>query len=201
MKRAIRRAKQAQIRLRLYREYGRREARRVGYAWNTVTPEENLREIRHLLRNEGKPFRRCYECGDRYCRCEWCIANKSCRARREQERLYQEQQEWFSGIDTAHPITEGELSQVRKAGRRQKSELQLRRDKRHCPVCLASLPKNALTNNPCWTKYTAHCSACYAMPSASHSCPRCGAASVWHNRLASACRNCGWHDSRLHAGV
>lgn len=196
MKRAIRRAKQAQIRQRLYHEYNRRVARRIGYDWNTVTPEESLREIRHLLRNEGKPFRRCYECGDRYCRCEWCIANKSCRARREQERLYQEQQAWFSGIDTAHPITEGELSQVRKAGRRQKSVSQIRRDKGHCPVCLAHLPKNLRRTN-----YAARCSACHAMPSASNSCPRCGAASVWQNRLASACRNCGWHDSRLHAGV
>lgn len=67
----------------------------------------------------------------------------------------------------------------------------LRRDCRHCPVCLAALSKNVRR-----TRLQKNCAACRAHPSLSKHCLRCGGEFIWENKIAAACQGCGLHGTK-----
>ena len=62
----------------------------------------------------------------------------------------------------------------------------LRRGGRHCPLCLAPLPKNAPR-----TRLTRSCAACQAHLSRGRRCAKCGADAIWENKSGAACQRCG----------
>lgn len=67
----------------------------------------------------------------------------------------------------------------------------LRRDGRHCPVCLAALPKNAGR-----TRRVRFCPGCQAHPSPGKRCLRCGAGGIWENKQTAACGVCAHHGAK-----
>ena len=67
----------------------------------------------------------------------------------------------------------------------------LRRGGKHCPVCLAALPKTATK-----TRLKRKCDACAAQPIERGRCKKCGAAAVWAGPTGAACRSCGAHGAR-----
>ena len=71
------------------------------------------------------------------------------------------------------------------------SESKLRRGGRHCPVCVAALPKNAGR-----TRRVRFCPACQAHPSREKRCLRCGADGVWENKQAAGCGACAHHGAK-----
>jgi hypothetical protein len=68
------------------------------------------------------------------------------------------------------------------------SPSKLRRDRRHCPVCLVALGKNATR-----TRRKRCCETCGAHPQPGKSCVKCGADAIWQGRGQAACRHCGAH--------
>lgn len=66
----------------------------------------------------------------------------------------------------------------------------LRRDKKHCPVCLAALHKNATR-----TKLMKKCSTCGAHFQASKTCAKCAHGPIWQGKRGAACQACGFHGS------
>lgn len=66
----------------------------------------------------------------------------------------------------------------------------LRRDKKHCPVCLAPLQKNARR-----TKLMKECTACGAHVQASKICAKCSRETIWQGKRGAACQACGFHGS------
>lgn len=64
----------------------------------------------------------------------------------------------------------------------------LRRNLRHCPVCLATLAKNARR-----TRRRRSCVGCGACPQPGKRCVRCRAVTIWEGRGGAACRACGLH--------
>ena len=72
------------------------------------------------------------------------------------------------------------------SSRQSPSEAKLRRGKRHCPVCLAPLNKNAVR-----TRLMRKCIACQGQPSSGKKCLRCGGAAIWQNKDGAACQSCG----------
>ena len=67
----------------------------------------------------------------------------------------------------------------------------LRRDKKHCPVCLAPLGKNASR-----TRLIRFCPMCQAHPSETKMCRKCHAISIWENKEGAACQSCGQHGKK-----
>lgn len=67
----------------------------------------------------------------------------------------------------------------------------LRRGRKHCPVCLAPLAKNAGR-----TRLRRSCQACRAQPATDGSCARCGAHEIWQVGQEAACQACGLHGRR-----
>ena len=190
MDRAQRRTRKALIRKRLRREFERQQA--CYWHWPVPpSPEQIARDLRRSLRNEGKPVRRCYDCGATCC--DWCLRNKTCRACREAERMGQEQRAWIAGDDPNDPITEEELQSVPCVAKRAKtpSASQKRWDKKHCPVCLTDLSKNALR-----TRLLRWCVTCGAHPVPHKRCRQCSAAAIWENSRWAACQACGLHGAK-----
>lgn len=66
------------------------------------------------------------------------------------------------------------------------AESKLRRSRRHCPVCLAPLAKNARR-----TKLKRQCDMCGANPHDAKACARCGAGGIWESGAGAACQVCG----------
>jgi hypothetical protein len=64
----------------------------------------------------------------------------------------------------------------------------LRRDRKHCPLCLAPLVKNVQR-----TRLSKKCVACQAQCSLTKQCSKCSAKTVWENKLQAACQSCGLH--------
>ena len=64
----------------------------------------------------------------------------------------------------------------------------LRRDRKHCPVCLAALKKNAPR-----TRLRKMCDSCQGHPSPEKKCSRCASHEVWENKDTAACQACGSH--------
>jgi hypothetical protein len=62
----------------------------------------------------------------------------------------------------------------------------LRRSRKHCPVCVEPLRKNATR-----TKLMAKCEGCGANPQPGKQCSRCRAESIWQGRAGAACQSCG----------
>ena len=71
------------------------------------------------------------------------------------------------------------------------SESKLRRDGRHCPVCLEPLGKIASR-----TRSRRECTACGAHPQAEKVCRKCGARALWESKRAAACGSCGAHGDK-----
>ena len=74
---------------------------------------------------------------------------------------------------------------------RETSEAKVRRSPKHCPVCLASLEKNAKR-----TRLMAQCTTCKANVSPGKVCARCQAETIWENKTSAACRTCGAHGAK-----
>jgi hypothetical protein len=79
----------------------------------------------------------------------------------------------------------------RNRGTAESGESKLRRSPRNCPLCLASLGKIAPR-----TRLMKMCSECQAHPSPDKECSRCGSRSIWENKQAAACRQCGLHGAK-----
>ncbi|HET8646592.1 MAG TPA: hypothetical protein VFO85_13950 [Vicinamibacteria bacterium] len=80
-------------------------------------------------------------------------------------------------------------------GRRRRAQTQAaqearRRDGRHCPVCLAVLPRMA-------GGAARRCAQCGARPAAGLRCSRCHQEAVWQAERGAACASCGHHGSRV----
>jgi|SoiMethySBSTD1v2_1073268.scaffolds.fasta_scaffold3716972_2 hypothetical protein len=71
------------------------------------------------------------------------------------------------------------------------SASKLRRDRKHCPVCLSPLPKNTAR-----TRLRKSCVSCQAHPSRGKACRKCGARAVWENKRGAACQACGAHGTK-----
>jgi hypothetical protein len=67
-----------------------------------------------------------------------------------------------------------------------------RRDGRHCPVCLAVLPRMAGQAGA-----ARRCLQCGAQPSAGQRCRSCGREALWEAATEAACVSCGHHGSRV----
>jgi len=67
----------------------------------------------------------------------------------------------------------------------------LRRDGKHCPVCLAALPKTATK-----TRLKRKCGACAAQPIEPGRCKKCGTAALWAGPAGAACQSCGIHGAK-----
>ena len=74
---------------------------------------------------------------------------------------------------------------------RQTSESKLRRDGRHCPVCLEPLKKTAGR-----TRLRRECLECGAHPSERKTCRKCGGEALWASKRGAACQACGRHGSK-----
>lgn len=64
----------------------------------------------------------------------------------------------------------------------------LRRDGKHCPVCLAPLKKNARRS-----RRVRECKSCGAQPQPTKSCIKCSGGPVWRSKAGAACQACGHH--------
>lgn len=64
----------------------------------------------------------------------------------------------------------------------------LRRSKKHCPVCVEPLPKNASR-----TKLMKECKGCGAHMQLSKTCAKCHGGPIWQGRAGAACQACGFH--------
>jgi hypothetical protein len=62
----------------------------------------------------------------------------------------------------------------------------LRRGRKHCPVCLTALEKNAAR-----TRLAKKCISCQAQPSKAVHCSKCQAEAIWRNKTQAACQSCG----------
>lgn len=72
------------------------------------------------------------------------------------------------------------------------SESRLRKDGRHCPICLKALAQIAGKGR------RAHkCTACQAQPQLDQRCAKCHQASVWESETKAACQACGIHGSKV----
>jgi hypothetical protein len=78
-----------------------------------------------------------------------------------------------------------------KAGERAAFASKLRRDGRHCPVCLAPLPRIARM------RPAQKCLACKAEPVPEARCSGCDEGTVWASRTAAGCSSCARHGSRV----
>lgn len=75
---------------------------------------------------------------------------------------------------------------------RDAAESKLRRDRRHCPVCLKPLPRIAGQGR------LAHkCASCEAQPQRDKRCAKCFQEAVWETVSRAACQGCGNHGSKL----
>ena len=74
---------------------------------------------------------------------------------------------------------------------RRTAESKLRRNPKHCPLCLAPLASNAPR-----TRRARSCAACRAHPSQAKHCQHCGGAAIWENKSGAACRRCGLHGAK-----
>jgi hypothetical protein len=81
----------------------------------------------------------------------------------------------------ASPVRDDEISRHVKENRRS-TPAKLRRDRKHCPVCVAPLKKIARR-----TRLRKSCTECGAQPSPL-ACPSCRAFAVW---AGTGCMTCG----------
>jgi hypothetical protein len=87
------------------------------------------------------------------------------------------------------PDPEDEADLVRHVPQnRDAAPSKLRRDGRHCPICLAAFAKNARR-----TRRMRCCLACGAHPQSGKACVKCGHDTVWQGRGQAACPACGLH--------
>jgi hypothetical protein len=79
-----------------------------------------------------------------------------------------------------------------RAAERAAAESKVRRDGRHCPVCLKALPRIAGQGR------VAHrCASCGAEPQRTGRCARCHEPAIWETGTKAACQACGNHGSKL----
>jgi hypothetical protein len=71
------------------------------------------------------------------------------------------------------------------------AESKLRRDGRHCPVCLKALPRIAGKG------LARKCTSCEAQPEPARRCARCHEEAIWETNIKAACQACGNHGSKL----
>ena len=88
-------------------------------------------------------------------------------------------------LEAHDPLLDPEVPKHRPANRAT-AESKLRRDRKHCPLCLARLHMNASR-----TRLERACRICQAHPSDHKTCRKCGAHAVWENKQAAACQACG----------
>jgi hypothetical protein len=75
---------------------------------------------------------------------------------------------------------------------RAESKSKLRRDGRHCPVCLAALPRIAGKG-----RVARKCTICGGQPQLGKRCSRCQQEAIWETDSKAACQACSQHGSRL----
>jgi hypothetical protein len=80
----------------------------------------------------------------------------------------------------------------RKVESKSEAESKLRRDRRHCPVCVKPLPRI-----PGKGRLAQKCVSCGAEPQPGKRCTRCHQEAIWEAKTAAACQSCGNHGSRL----
>jgi hypothetical protein len=71
------------------------------------------------------------------------------------------------------------------------SESKLRRNPRHCPICLVALSKNVKR-----TRQVRKCSSCKGQLVQGKQCNKCSGESIWENRSGAACQKCGLHGAK-----
>ena len=81
---------------------------------------------------------------------------------------------------------------VPRAKKSGEPEAARRRDGRHCPVCLAVLPRLAGQSGA-----ARRCLQCGAQPAAGPRCKSCGGEAVWEGPTMAGCASCGHHGSRV----
>jgi hypothetical protein len=72
------------------------------------------------------------------------------------------------------------------------AEAERRRDGRHCPVCLAVLPRLAGARGA-----ARRCARCGAEPVPGRRCAHCDQEAVWVAATNAACSSCGRHGSTV----
>lgn len=89
-------------------------------------------------------------------------------------------------------MTDAGTTPRHKPENRATSESKLRRDGRHCPICLKALARIVGKGR------RAHkCTACQGQPQLSERCAKCHKASVWESETKAACQACGLHGSKV----
>ena len=78
------------------------------------------------------------------------------------------------------------------AKNREEAEAKLRRDRRHCPVCLQPLPKIAGKG-----RAARKCARCGAQAQPGKRCTRCGQDAIWEAPIRAACQACGHSGSKV----
>ena len=71
------------------------------------------------------------------------------------------------------------------------SESKLRRNTRHCPICLVELRKNAQR-----TRQARKCHSCQAQLVPGKHCQKCSGESIWENKSGAACQRCGLNGTK-----
>lgn len=89
-------------------------------------------------------------------------------------------------------MTDGETPPRQKAENRAASESKLRKDGRHCPICLEALAQIAGKGR------RAHkCTACQGQQRLDKRCAKCHQANIWESETKAACQACGIHGSKV----
>jgi hypothetical protein len=81
---------------------------------------------------------------------------------------------------------------MKRTAGRDDADSKLRRDGRHCPVCLRALPRISGKARP-----ARKCTACGAEPEPEKRCARCHEGPVWISSSRAGCPACGNHGSAL----
>jgi hypothetical protein len=84
------------------------------------------------------------------------------------------------------------MRRPRKTQDESESESKLRRDRRHCPVCVERLPRIAGRGRP-----ARKCIRCGAQPQPGKRCARCYQEAIWEAKTKAACQSCANHGSKL----
>jgi hypothetical protein len=86
---------------------------------------------------------------------------------------------------------ENELKLVRWPSANTTAESKLRRDTRHCPICLVALAKNTQR-----TRLARKCYSCQAQLAQGKQCQKCSGEMIWENNIGAACQKCGLNGTK-----
>jgi hypothetical protein len=89
-------------------------------------------------------------------------------------------------------MRDGDTPLRQKPESRAASESKLRKDGRHCPICLKALAQIAGKG-----RRASKCTACHGQPRLDKRCAKCHQAGVWESETKAACQACGVHGSKV----